>query len=137
MSKLSSLPRPFSLRSVFGVVMLALALLVPASASAWTKEAAPVQDGSIFQPEASMTVLPDGTARYLAKGADVGGEQTNRLVVRPPAGPAAFAAPFPALLGQDDGFTGFLYLSPPDASGNQLVGARSEPVRGRLPACLE
>lgn len=128
MPKLSSLPRPSKLRSVLWGVVLALALLVPAaSASAWVKEAAPVQDGSIFQPEVSMTVLPDGTARYLAKGADVGGDQTNRLVVRPPAGPAAFASPFPAAIGQDDGFTGFLSLSPADAAGNQLVVRESSP----------
>ena len=67
-----------------------------------------------------MTALPDGTARYLAEGTDVGGDRTNRLVVLSPAGPAAFASPFPAALGQADGFTGILYPSPPDASGNQL-----------------
>ena len=122
MSTPCSLPRPATLRSLLWGVALMLALLLPAaSASAWTREAAPVQDPSIFQPEVSMTVLPDGTARYLARGAEVGGDQTNRLVVRPPAGPAAFASPFPALLGQDDGFTGFLALSPADGAGNQLV----------------
>lgn len=128
MPRPSSHPRPVQLRHLLGGVISALALLLPAaSASAWVKEAAPVQDGSIFQPQASMTVLPDGTTRYLAKGADVGGDQTNRLVVRPPAGPAAFASPFPAALGQDDGFTGFLFLSPPDGSGNQLVVRETDP----------
>lgn len=128
MSKQSRRPRPVQLRNLLGGMALALALLLPAaSASAWVKEAAPVQDGSIFQPEASMTVLPDGTARYLARGAAVEGKQTNRLVVRPPAGPSAFAAPFPAAIGQDDGFTGFLFLSPPDGSGNQLVVRKTSP----------
>lgn len=124
----SRLPRPDKLRSTIGAVaLLVLALLLPASASAWVKEAAPVQDGSLFQPDPSVTVLPDGTARYLARGSDIGGEQSNRLVVRPPSGPPAFASPFPAALGQDDGFTGFLSLSAPDGSGNQLVLRKASP----------
>jgi hypothetical protein len=130
MPRSSPLPRPYKPRSAIGgaaLLVLALLLLPAASAFGWSKEAAPVQDGSIFQPEASMTVLPDGTARYLARGLAVGGEQTNRLVVRPPAGGVAFAPPFPAALGQDDGLTGFLSLSPADASGNQLVVRETSP----------
>ena len=104
-----------------------LALLLPAAgASAWTKEAAPVLTNSIFGPAGTMTVLPDGSLRYLARG-ETSSPQTERLVVRPAAGPAAFASPFPAAFGQGSPLSGFLSLSPADAAGNQLVVRESSP----------
>lgn len=66
-----------------------------------------------------MTVLPDGSVRYLALG-NGSSPYTNQLVVRPPSGPAAFASPFPAAFGQYSSYS-FLSLSPPDAAGNQLA----------------
>lgn len=106
---------------------LALALLLPAaSASAWTREAAPVLNPSSIQPESAMTVLPDGSVRYLALGSG-SGPYTNQLVVRPPSGPAAFASPFPAAFGQYSSFS-FLSLSPADASGSQLALRGTSPT---------
>ncbi len=106
--------------SALGAAVLALSLLIPASASAWVREAAPTLDPLAIQPEGSMTVLPDGTGRYLMLGTPSGSAHPNQLVVRPPAGPAAFAAPFPIGFGQDSTFR-FLSLSPADAAGNQLA----------------
>jgi hypothetical protein len=111
--------------SVLGTAVLALSLLLPASASAWVREAAPTIDSSIIQPDSSMTVLPDGSGRYLMLGA-AGSVRGNRLVVRPPAGPAAFVAPFPAVFGEYSSFD-FLFLSPADAAGNQLAVREASP----------
>jgi len=120
----SSHPCPVKLRSLLGGVALALALLVPASASAWVKETAPAI-GAPFQEGASMSVLPDGSVRYIgAVGAS--NPYTNRLVVRPPSGPVAFAPLFPTALGQGSS-TNLLFLSPQDASGNQLVVRENSP----------
>ncbi len=124
MPKPSSPPRPYKLRSVLGVTLLALALLVPASASAWVREAAP-GIGAFFQGNSSMSVLPDGSLRYIAatgKSPSYG----NQLVVRPPSGPAVLAAPFPAAFGQYSS-DNFLSLSAPDASGGQLVVREASP----------
>lgn len=48
------------------VATLAAALLLPAAgASAWVREAAPGV-GTVFQSGSSLSVLPDGTVRYIA-----------------------------------------------------------------------
>ena len=114
--------------SALGAAVLVLSLLIPAAgASAWQREAAPTIDASIIQPDSSMTVLPDGSGRYLMMGALAGPSlRTNQLVVRPPGGPAAFAPPFPAAFGQYTSFD-FLSLSPADAAGNQLAIREASP----------
>lgn len=119
MTKPSSPPRPSKL-SLLGVTLAIALLPLPASASAWTREAAPVLDPITIQPESSMTVLPDGSSRYLILGSAGGGERTNQVVERPSAGPATALSPFPALFGEYSSFD-FLALSPADAAGNQLA----------------
>lgn len=124
MPKLSSRPRPSNLRSVFGGVVVALALLVPASASAWVKEAAPAI-GAFGQDNSSLSVLPDGSTRWIGSFGSKN-PYTNQLIVRPPAGPLALASPFPAPFSQDDS-ADVLFLSPQDAGGNQLVVREQSP----------
>jgi hypothetical protein len=124
MPNLSSLPRPVKLRNLLGGMVLALALVVPANASAWVKEPVPAV-GAFFQEGSSLSVLPDGSVRYIGA---IGSSNpyTNRLIVRPPAGPVAFAPPFPTVFGQDDS-DDILFLSPQDAAGNQLVVREESP----------
>lgn len=119
---------PSGLKAACAGLLVALALLTPATgaSAAWTREAAPQLDPLVIQPGSSLTVLPDGSGRYLALGATAGGTHTNQLVVRPPAGPAAFASPFPAAFGQYSSYD-FVSLSPADAAGDQLA------VRGASP----
>lgn len=114
--------RPFFVALLLAVT--ATFAFVSVAAAAWTREAAP-GIGAFFQSNSSMSVLPDGSVRYIAASGS-GSLYTNQVVVRPPAGPATLATPFPSSFGQassDD----ILALSPQDASGNQLV------VRGRPP----
>jgi len=125
MPNLSSLPRPSKLRSVLWGVVLVLVLLVPAaSASAWVKEAAPAL-GAFGQDNSSLSVLPDGSTRWIGS---IGSKNpySNQLIVRPPAGPVGLASPFPTAFGQDDS-ADILFLSPQDASGNQLVIREESP----------
>lgn len=123
----TSSSRRFVPAAALGAAILALSLLIPAAgASAWVRETAPTIEAGIIQPDNGMTVLPDGTGRYLMLGAAAGSVRTNQLVVRPPAGPAAFASPFPSVLGQYTSFD-FLMLSPADAAGNQLVVREADP----------
>lgn len=124
MPKPSSPPRPVKLRSLLGGVVLALALLAPASASAWVKETAPAL-GAFGQDNSSLSVLPDGTTRWIGS---IGSKNpyTNQLIVRPPAGPVGFAPPFPSAFSQDDS-ADILFLSPQDAAGNQLVVREESP----------
>jgi hypothetical protein len=124
MSTPRSLPRPSTLRSLLLGVTLLVALLLPASASAWVRESVPAV-GGFFQDNSSLSVLPDGSVRYIGA---VGSSNpyTDRLVVRPPAGPVGFAAPFPTAFGQDSS-SNILFLSPQDGAGNQLVVRESSP----------
>lgn len=120
----SSHPRPVKLRSLLGGAVLALALLLPASASAWVKETAPAL-GAFGQDNSSLSVLPDGSTRWIGSiGAS--NPYTNRLISRPPAGPVGFAPLFPTAFSQDDS-ADILFLSPQDASGNQLVVREESP----------
>ncbi len=112
--------------AVAATAVAALAAVAPA-ASAWgPREEAPVLDPSIIQPSSQMRLRADGTALYLARGLDVGSNDSTRLVVRPPAGPAAFASPFPSGFG-DYVTTSLLLLSPLDASGNLLAIRQASP----------
>ncbi|HMM49961.1 MAG TPA: hypothetical protein PKE32_10175, partial [Miltoncostaeaceae bacterium] len=74
----------------------------------------------------SMTMLPDGSARYVTLGPKVDSDNTNLLAVRPPAGPGGLAAAFPAQIGQASS-SSILKLSPPDAAGNQLAVRTASP----------
>lgn len=113
------------LRSVSLGVIFALAMLLPAaSAFGWAREAAPGV-GAVFQSGSSLTVLPDGSARYLA-ATGKSPSYANQPVVRPTGGPVAMAAPFPAALGQGSSES-ILRLSPDDAAGNQLVIREASP----------
>lgn len=110
--------------AALAVAALAALAFASVAAAAWTREAAPGL-GAVFQSNSSMSVLPDGSVRYIA-ATGKSPSYTNQLVVRPPAGSVAFAAPFPAAFGQNTS-DNILSLSPPDASGNQLV------IRGASP----
>jgi hypothetical protein len=110
---------------VCGLLAAGLAL-VPA-ASAWgPREDAPVLNPSIIQPDSSLTLREDGSAVYLARGLDVGGDDVSQLVVRPAGGPATFASPFPSGFGQYVSSNN-IYLSPIDAAGNLLVYRTPDP----------
>ncbi len=98
----------------------ALAAVAPAALAWGPPEPAPVLDPSIIQPSSQMRLRADGTALYLARGLDVGSNDSTRVVVRPPGGPAAFASPFPSGFG-DYVTTGLLLVSPLDAGGNLLA----------------
>lgn len=113
------------LRSVSLGVIFALAMLLPAaSAFGWVREAAP-GIGAVFQSGSSLSVLPDGSARYIAATGKSPG-YGNQLAVRPAGGPVAMAAPFPTALGQGS-TDNLLRLSPDDAAGNQLVIREASP----------
>jgi hypothetical protein len=104
----------------------ALAAVAPA-ASAWgPREVAPELNQTIIQPTSQMRLRADGTALYLARGLDVGPNDSSQLVVRPPSGPAAFASPFPSGFG-DYVTTSLLLVSQLDAGGNLLAIRQASP----------
>ncbi len=123
-------PRPLATLArrlaVLGGVIAVGAAFAP-SASAWgPREAAPVLDPSIIQPDAQLRLRDDGSAVYLARGVNVASDAQSQLVVRPPAGPAAFASPFAGGFGQYS-TTGLLLMSPLDAFGNLLAIRQASP----------
>jgi hypothetical protein len=111
------------------LAMLAGALVVGTAGApaAWAwepREASPVLDPSIIQPDAQLRLREDGSAVYLARGT---GSEVNRLVVRPPGGPAGFASPFAGGFGQYAS-TNLLMLSPLDSAGSLVVVRQASPL---------
>lgn len=111
------------------LAMLAGALVVGTAlapaAWAWEpREESPVLDPSIIQPDAQLRLREDGSAVYLARGI---GSDVNRLVVRPPGGPAGFASSFAGGFGQYAS-TNLLMLSPLDSAGNLVVVRQASPL---------
>jgi hypothetical protein len=113
--------------TLLGGILAAGAALAPAAAAWGPREEAPELNPSIIQPDSALTLREDGSAVYLARGLDVGGDDVSQLVVRPPGGPASFADPFPGGFGQYV-TTNLLMLSPLDAAGNLIVVRQASPL---------
>ncbi len=108
--------------------ILAIGAAFAPAASAWSPaEAAPELNPSNIQPDSSMRLREDDSAVYLARGLDVGSDDLTQLVIRPPAGPAAFADPFPSGFGQYV-TTNLLLLSHLDAAGNLIAVRQASPL---------